>query len=104
MELREGRGSQLGEEDPPYIVRGKIQPLPIYSARDMRYYRTYTRYYRIGLRYYRWVLRYHCLHGRNQVRPCCTRQRAVEPPEWYYRAPLRYYRKAGLNLGWEGTD
>ena len=25
---------------------------------------------------------------------------AVEPPEWYYRAPLRYYRKAGLD--WAG--
>ena len=97
MGLGKGRNGQLGEEDPPYIVRGKIQPLPTYSARDMRYYRISKRYYRTGLRYYR-------SRGRSQVRLCCTRQRAVEPPERYYRAPLRYYRKAEHILGWEGTD
>ena len=90
MELGKGRGSQLGEEDPPYIVRGQIQPLPTYSARDMRYYRISKRYYRTGLRYYR-------SRGRSQVRLCCTRQRAVELPE-------RYYCKAEHILGWEGTN
>ena len=40
MELRDGRGSQLGEEDSPFIVVGQIQPLSTYSARDVRYYRT----------------------------------------------------------------
>ena len=40
MELGDGRGSQLEEEDTPYIVEGQIQPLSTYSARDERYYRT----------------------------------------------------------------
>ena len=53
MELGKGRGSQLGEEDPLYIVGGKIQPLPTYSARGMRYYRKGMQYYRKGMWYYR---------------------------------------------------
>ena len=72
MELGEGRGSQLGEEDPPYIVRGKIQLLPTYSARDMRYYRTDLRYYRNALRYYRSTVWYYLSRGRDQARPCCV--------------------------------
>ena len=40
MELGDRRGSQLGEEDSPYIVIEQIQPLSTYSARDERYYRT----------------------------------------------------------------
>ena len=111
MELGEGRGSQLGEEDSPYIVREKIQPLPTYSARDMRYYRITKRHYRItkrhyrtGLRYYRREVQYYRSRGMSQVRPCSTWQRAVELSERYYRGPLRYYRKAGLILGREGTD
>ena len=40
MELRDGRGSQLGEEDSPFIVKRKIQPLSTYLARDVWYYRT----------------------------------------------------------------
>ena len=41
MELGDGRGSQLGEEDSPYIVQEQIQPLSTNSARDERYYRTW---------------------------------------------------------------
>ena len=40
MELGEGRGGLLGEEDPLYKVGEKIQPLPTYSARDLWYYRS----------------------------------------------------------------
>ena len=40
MELGDGRGSQLGEEDSPFIVTGQIQPLSTNPARDMRYYHT----------------------------------------------------------------
>ena len=40
MELGGGRGSQLGEEDSPYMVIEQIQPVSTYSARDKRYYRT----------------------------------------------------------------
>ena len=40
MELGDGRGGQLGEEDSPYIVEEQIQPLSTNSARDTRYYRT----------------------------------------------------------------
>ena len=40
MELGGGRGSQLGEEDSPFIVNEQIQPLSTYSIRDERYYRT----------------------------------------------------------------
>ena len=40
MELRDGRGGQLGEENPPFIVKGQIQPVSTYLARDLRYYRT----------------------------------------------------------------
>ena len=64
MELGGGRGGQLGEEDPLYIVGGKIQLLPTYSARDMRYYRTYTRYYHKVMRYNRKVMRYYRSCGR----------------------------------------
>ena len=39
MELGNGRGSQLGEEDTPYIVEGQIQPLSTNSACVARYYR-----------------------------------------------------------------
>ena len=53
MELGDGRGRQLGEEDSSYIEIGQIQPLPIYSASDMRYYRKGLRYYRGAQRYYR---------------------------------------------------
>ena len=67
MELGEGRDSQLGEEDPPYRVRGKIQPLPTNSAHDMRYYGTNLRYYRSMVRYYR-------SGGTDQMRPCCVKE------------------------------
>ena len=59
----------------------------------MWYYRTNLWYYRKALQYYPSMVRYYRSCGRSQVRPCCTRQRAVEPLEQYYRAPLRYYRK-----------
>ena len=47
MEHGGGRGSQLEEEDTPYIVEEQIQPLSTNSACD-------ARYYRMALRYYRW--------------------------------------------------
>ena len=40
MELGDGRGGQLGKEEPPYIVKGQIQPLHTYPTRDMWYYGT----------------------------------------------------------------
>ena len=40
MELGDGIGSQLGEEDTPYIVEEQIQPLSTNSACAARYYRT----------------------------------------------------------------
>ena len=40
MELRGGRGSQLEEEDTPFIVMEEIQPLSSSSACDTRYYRS----------------------------------------------------------------
>ena len=39
MELRVGRGGQLGEEDTPYIVVGQIQPLSTNPACAAWYYR-----------------------------------------------------------------
>ena len=39
MELGGGRGSQLEEEDTPYIVEEQIQPLSTNSACAARYYR-----------------------------------------------------------------
>ena len=39
MELRVGRGGQLGEEDTPYIVEGQIQPLSTNPFCAARYYR-----------------------------------------------------------------
>ena len=39
MELGDGRGSQLGEEDTPYIVEEQIQLLSTTSACEARYYR-----------------------------------------------------------------
>ena len=38
MELGDGRGSQLGEEDTPYIVEEQIQPLSTNSACEAWYY------------------------------------------------------------------
>ena len=40
MELRDGRGNQLEEEDTPYIVERRIQPLSTNSDRDLQYYRS----------------------------------------------------------------
>ena len=40
MELGDGRGSQLGEEDTHFIVEEQIQPLSTNSACDARYYHT----------------------------------------------------------------
>ena len=37
MELGDGRGSQLEEEDTPFIVEEQIQPLSTNSARDVWY-------------------------------------------------------------------
>ena len=39
MELGDGRGGQLEEEDTPFIVEEQIQPLSTNLARDTRYYR-----------------------------------------------------------------
>ena len=39
MELGDGRGSQLEEEDTPYIVEGQIQPLSTNPACAAWYYR-----------------------------------------------------------------
>ena len=86
MELGDGRGSQLGEEDSPFIVKEQIQPLSTNSACDMRFSRgTPTK---------------HCGTTAGTVgaktSPDALRQGAVEPLARYYRAPLRYYRKAGI--------
>ena len=59
MELGEGRGGLLGEEDPLYIVGEKIQLLSPLLAHATRYYRTELRYYCRGLRYYRCTMRYY---------------------------------------------
>ena len=32
MELGDGRGGQLGKEEPPYIVKGQIQPLHTFDS------------------------------------------------------------------------
>ena len=97
MELGGGRGSQLEEEDTPYIVGEQIQPLSTNSACAARYYRRGTRYYRRAPRYYR-------PRSRDQNSHTALRQRAVVLLARYYRSPLRYYRKAGAVQGWEGTD
>ena len=81
MELRGGRGSQLEVEDIPYIVGEKIQPLSTSSARD-------------DARYYRGS----CT-GRNK-----PELEAVLPLARYYRSPLRYYRKVGLDKPGKGAD
>ena len=96
MELGDGRDSQLGEEDTPYIVEEQIQPLSTNSACVARYYRAGTRYYRAGTRYYRRAPRYYRPSSTNQDSPNALKQRAVEPLARYYRSPLRYYRKAGM--------
>ena len=60
MEFRVRRGSQLEEEDTPYIVNRQIQPLSTNqpatydtTAKDKRYYRKGSRYYHGGPPYYR---------------------------------------------------
>ena len=40
MELGDGRGGQLEEEDTLFIVMGQFQLLPTNLARDPRYYHT----------------------------------------------------------------
>ena len=46
MELRVGRGSQLEEEDTPFIVEDKNPTVIHLPARDQRYYRKAMRYFR----------------------------------------------------------
>ena len=42
MELRVGRGGQIGEEDTPYIVERQIQPLSTNPFCAARYYRAWA--------------------------------------------------------------
>ena len=78
--------SQWGRR-PPFIGGEKNQLLSPHSARTTRYYHTELRYYRGRLRYYRSRLRYYRMCSTDQMKACCTGQRAVESPERYYRAP-----------------
>jgi hypothetical protein len=97
MELGEGRDSLLGEEDTLYIVGEKIQPLPTYSARDTRYYRTRPRYYRKELRYYR-------SGGSDQTRPCCVKTTSGRTAGAVLPRALAVLPQGRVRLGWEGTD
>ena len=111
MELRVGRGSQLEEEDTPYIVERQIQPLSTYSAHDLWYYRprpavllqghavlplAAKRYYWKVMRYNRTGLWYYRNTSNSKGRPIAQVLRAVLPRARYYCSPLRYYRKAGI--------
>ena len=89
---------------PPFIGGEKNQPLSPHSASTTWYYRTELRHYRGRLRDYRCRLQYYHMCSTGQMKACCTRQRAVEPPERYYRAPLLYYRKACNTRRRESTD
>ena len=75
MELGDGRGGQLEEEDTPYIVWEKDPTITHQPARGQRYYRAWPavlpqgravlllatkRYYRTAVRYYRTDPRYCC--------------------------------------------
>ena len=66
MELGDGRGSQLGEEDTPYIVEEQIQPLPPTQPAQRGTTTPERRYYRRGTRYYRRAPRYYRPHSRDQ--------------------------------------
>src|SRR5215216_5393688 len=104
MELRKGRGGQLGEEDHPYIVGENIQPLPMNSARDMRYYRTNSRYYPKWLRYYRWEVRYYRSCGSTQTRSCCVETTSGRTAGAVLPRALAVIPQGKIRLGWEGTD
>ena len=60
------------------------------TAPEKRYCHKGPRYYRDGPWYYR-------CYGRSYPRPEAQRLRAVLPLARYYRSPLRYYRKDGLD-------
>ena len=119
VELGDGRGCQLGEEDTPFIVEEQIQPLSTNSACAARYYRTRGTVLPQGH-----AVLPHLRRGTTAVVRGTTaeprgttahaaetrtathalRQRAVVLLVRYYHSPLRYYRKAGAVQGREGTD
>ena len=86
MELRDGRGGQLGEEDTLYIVQEQIQPLSTNSARGERYDRTWQAVLPHGTT---------VLPQGTAVLPLAQQEldqlvaRAVEPPERYFDDVLK---------------
>ena len=100
-ELGDGRGGQLGEEDTPYIVQEQIQPLSTNSACVAWYYRAGDAVLPQG---HTVLPQYYRPCSRNQSIPDAMKQRAVEPLARYYCSPLLYYRKAGIDQIWDGTD
>ena len=102
MELRDGRGRQLGEEDSPFIVKEQIQPLSTYSARDLRYYRSKHVLLPQGLMVLpRWtavlpLLRLELVQARAAKAEGGTAAGAVLP------LPLAVLSQGQIGLAWEG--
>ena len=90
MELRDGRGGQLGEEDTPYIVERQIQPLSTYSACDLRYYRSRQA-----------VLP---LARQELDQPCCVEAESSITARVVLPLALAVLPQGRVCLGWEGTN
>ena len=111
MELRVGRDKSTGKKGIPYIARDKDPTVIHLPARGQRYYRSRPavlqqgravlplaakRYYRTVMRYNHTGLWYYRNPSNTKVRSEAQELRAVLLRARYYRAAMRYYRKAGI--------
>ena len=104
MELGDGRGSQLGEEDSPYIVIGQIQPLSTYSARDMRYYHTRHVVLPQGPTLLPQSIAVLPLARQELDQPYCVEAKSGRTVGAVLPLALAVLPQGRVCLGWEGTD
>ena len=102
MELRDGRGSQLEEEDTPYIVERQIQPLSTYSARDLRYYRSRQAALPQGLTVLPWWAAVLPLQRQGLVQARAAKAESGTAADAVLPLPLAVLPQGQNGLDWEG--
>ena len=102
MELRDGRGSQLEEEDTPYIVERQIQPLSTYSARDLRYYCSRHAVLPQGLTVLLWWAAVLPLQRQGIVQARAAKAESGTAADAVLPLPLAVLPQGRIGLAWEG--
>ena len=104
MELRDGRGSQLGEEDSPFIVIEQIQPLSTNSACEERYYHTRQAVLPQGPAVLPRGSVVLPLSRQELDEPCCVEAESCRTVGAVLPLPLEVLPQGRVSLGWEGMD